>query len=144
MSGGVGLASVWGSRAEAVCEHWPAVLKPCGLVHFYPAAAGGYEGHLPGVDHTVGKLHRQQLDRNHLRLRTRLKRLAGKTLGFSKSVLIHDIVIGLFVNRYEFGNLVSTTPSTIPEHYPHARVNLLSPGGDSRGKHPRPLSRPQI
>jgi hypothetical protein len=26
-----------------------------------------------------------------------------KTNGFSKSMLLHDIAIGLFVNRYEFG-----------------------------------------
>jgi insertion element IS1 protein InsB len=26
-----------------------------------------------------------------------------KTICFSKSILLHDIVIGLFVNRYEFG-----------------------------------------
>jgi insertion element IS1 protein InsB len=29
-----------------------------------------------------------------------------KTICFSKSILLHDIVIGLFVNRYEFGMLV--------------------------------------
>ncbi len=31
-----------------------------------------------------------------------LKRLARKTICFSKSELMHDIVIGLFFNRYEF------------------------------------------
>jgi insertion element IS1 protein InsB len=31
----------------------------------------------------------------------RIKRLARKTICFSKSTLIHDIVIGLFVNRSE-------------------------------------------
>ena len=32
-----------------------------------------------------------------------IKRLARKTICFSKSVFMHDTVIGLFVNRYEFG-----------------------------------------
>ncbi|WP_448596449.1 IS1 family transposase, partial [Thermoleptolyngbya sp.] len=41
--------------------------------------------------------------RKHLTLRTRIKRLARKTLCFSKSEQLHDIVIGLLVNRYEFG-----------------------------------------
>jgi len=40
----------------------------------------------------------------HLTLRTRIKRLARKTICFSKSVFMHDTVIGLFVNRYEFGS----------------------------------------
>ena len=42
-------------------------------------------------------------ERKHLTLRTRIKRLARKTICFSKSVFMHDTVIGLFVNRYEFG-----------------------------------------
>jgi insertion element IS1 protein InsB len=29
-----------------------------------------------------------------------------KTICFSKSMRLHDIVIGLFVNRYEFGMLI--------------------------------------
>jgi len=29
--------------------------------------------------------------------------LVRKTICFSKSTQLHDIVIGLFVNRYEFG-----------------------------------------
>jgi hypothetical protein len=39
----------------------------------------------------------------------------------SKSVLLHDVVIGLFVNRYEFGNPVSTPLSTIREHDPRGQ-----------------------
>ncbi|OYQ62034.1 hypothetical protein B9G53_24300 [Pseudanabaena sp. SR411] len=31
-----------------------------------------------------------------------MKRLARKTICFSKSIVMHDIVIGLFINRYEF------------------------------------------
>ncbi|HYQ92777.1 MAG TPA: IS1 family transposase, partial [Candidatus Competibacteraceae bacterium] len=32
-----------------------------------------------------------------------IKRLARKTICFSKREQMHDIVIGLFMNRYEFG-----------------------------------------
>jgi hypothetical protein len=39
-------------------------------------------------------------------LRTRLKRLVRKTIYFSKTTQRHDIVIGLFVNRYAFGRAV--------------------------------------
>ena len=62
--------------------------------------------HLPATAHTVGKIHTQQIERKHLTLRTRIKRLARKTICFSKSVFMHDTVIGLFVNRYEFGTPV--------------------------------------
>jgi IS1 family transposase len=51
----------------------------------------------------VGKRRTQQLERKHLTLRTRIKRLVRKTICFSKSIQMHEIVIGLFINRCEFG-----------------------------------------
>jgi insertion element IS1 protein InsB len=53
--------------------------------------------------HTVGKRYLQKIERKHLTFRTRLKRLARQTLCFSRSIAMHDVVIGLFINRYEFG-----------------------------------------
>ena len=103
---GVGLAYAFGSRADAVFVELQKWLKPFGLVHFYTDGAGVYERHLPASAHTVGKSNTQQIERKHLTLRTRIKRLARKTIGFSKSVFMHDTVIGLFVNRYEFGTPV--------------------------------------
>ena len=79
------------------------LLKPFGLVPFYPEAAGVYARHLPASAHPVGKINTRQIERKPLTLRTRLKRRARKTMCFSKSVFMHDTVIGLFVTRYEFG-----------------------------------------
>ena len=59
--------------------------------------------HLNPEQHDIGQENTQKIERKHLTLRTRLKRLARKTRCFSKSVRMHDMVIGLFVNRYEFG-----------------------------------------
>ncbi len=39
-------------------------------------------------------------------LRTRIKRLVRKTICFSKSEKMHDIVIGLFINITEFKILI--------------------------------------
>jgi insertion element IS1 protein InsB len=103
---GVVLAYTLGSRAEEVFLQLQKLLKPFGLVHFYTDAAGVYDRHLPAPAHTIGKVPTQQIERKHLTLRTRIKRLARKTLCFSKSVCMHDTVIGLFVNRYEFGTPV--------------------------------------
>ena len=44
----------------------------------------------------------QSLERKHLTLRTRLKRLTRRTICFSKSVVVHDTLIGLFINYYFF------------------------------------------
>ena len=54
-------------------------------------------------EHQPGKRNTQQIERKHLTLGTRIKRLTRKTICFSKSIQMHDLVIGLFVNRYEFG-----------------------------------------
>ena len=56
--------------------------------------------------HVIGKRRTQSLERKHLTLRTRIKRLVRKTSCFSKSPELHDIVIGLFINRYEFGTSI--------------------------------------
>jgi len=74
-----------------------------GIRHFYTDDADVYARHLEPEHHTVGKIHTQKIERKHLTFRTRLKRLVRKTICFSKSVLLHDIVIGLCVNRDEFG-----------------------------------------
>jgi hypothetical protein len=52
--------------------------------------------------HVVGKENTQKIERKNLTLRTRIKRLVRKTICFSKKILMHDIIISLFINRYEF------------------------------------------
>lgn len=58
---------------------------------------------LPADEHQADKSELQSLERKHLTLRTRIKRLARKTICFSKSVLLHNTIIGLFINYYFFG-----------------------------------------
>jgi insertion element IS1 protein InsB len=58
---------------------------------------------LPVELHQVGKRKTQKIERKHLRLRTRIKRLTRRTICFSKCELMHDLIIGMFINRYEFG-----------------------------------------
>jgi len=48
-------------------------------------------------------------------LRTRIKRLTRKTICFSKSELMHDLV-GMFINRYEFGLPSRSNPADL-RHY---------------------------
>ena len=58
------------------------LLTPFGITRYYTDKAGVYQRHLPPEQHTVGKLTMQKIERKHLSLRTRLKRLARKTLCF--------------------------------------------------------------
>jgi insertion element IS1 protein InsB len=100
---GVVLAYAFGSRAAAVFVRFQNLLRPFGLVPLYTAGAGVYERHLPASAQTMGKANTQQIERKHLTLRTRIKRLAREPLCFSKSIFLPDTGIGLFVNRSEVG-----------------------------------------
>ncbi len=80
-----------------------ALLAPLGIRRFYTDGWGVYRRHLDPHRHVVGKRRTQQLERKHLTLRTRIKRLVRKTICFSRSIQLHEIVIGLFINRLEFG-----------------------------------------
>ena len=80
-----------------------ALLEPFKITHFYSDGWGAYERHLDAAIHMIGKRNTQKIERKHLTLRTRIKRLARKTICFSKSEQMHDIVIKLFINREEFG-----------------------------------------
>jgi IS1 transposase/Domain of unknown function (DUF4351) len=92
-----------------------ALLEPFGIMQFYSDGWGAYERHIDPVFHTVGKRNTQKIERKHLTLRTRIKRLARKTICFSKSVVMHDVVIGLFINRVAFSLTIPWT--TDLEHY---------------------------
>ncbi|MBD2179303.1 hypothetical protein H6F42_20475 [Pseudanabaena sp. FACHB-1998] len=78
------------------------LLKPFGIKRFFTDAWGAYERILDPSTYLIGKKNTQKIERKHLTLRTRIKRLATKTICFSKSIVMHDIVIGLFINKYEF------------------------------------------
>ena len=100
---GIVLAYTLGRRQDEIFLRLKKLLEPFGITRFYTDDWGAYERHLDAEKHVVGKKNTQRIERKHLTLRTRIKHLARKTICFSKSTRMHDIVIGLFVNRYEFG-----------------------------------------
>ena len=103
---GAVLAYVFGRRKDEVFLKLKALLEPFGLTRYYTDHWGAYTRHLDPDVYSPGKRNTQKIERKHLTLRTRIKRLVRKTICFSKSTQMHDIVIGLFVNRYAFGRAV--------------------------------------
>jgi insertion element IS1 protein InsB len=97
------LAYVFGRRQDEVFVKLQALLEPFGITRYYTDYWGAYTRHIEAEQPQPGKRNTQQIERKHLTLRTRMKRLTRKTICFSKSIQMHDIVVGLFVNRYEFG-----------------------------------------
>ena len=100
------LAYVFGKRKDDVFKPLKALWEPFGIQPFYTDDWGTYRRYLEEEKHTIGKRNTQKIERKHLTLRTRIKRLARKTICFSQCQNMHDIVIGLFINRFEFANAV--------------------------------------
>jgi insertion element IS1 protein InsB len=100
------LAYVCGRREDRAFLELKALFAPLGIRRFYTDGCGASQRHLDPQQDVVGKRATQQLERKHLTFRTWIKRLVRKTLCFSRSSQMHEVVIGLFINRFEFGSTV--------------------------------------
>lgn len=97
------LAYVFGTRQDDVFKKLKALLNPYNIRRFYTDGWGAYERHLDPDKHEVGKQNTQKIERKNLNFRTWIKRLTRKTICFSKLEVMHDTVIGLLINKVEFG-----------------------------------------
>ena len=100
------LAYTFGRREDIAFERLKKMLAPFKIRKYYTDDWGSYKRGLPADQHEVGKRNTQCIERKNLNFRTRIKRLTRKTICFSRSELMHDTVIGLFINKYEFGRNV--------------------------------------
>ena len=88
-----------GRCTDAVLEQLLALLKPFNFRLYYTDDWGAYSRLLPNDKHLVSKKYTQSIERQNLNFRTHIKRLARRTICFSKSIELHDKVIGEFINR---------------------------------------------
>lgn len=80
------LAFVFGRRKDEVFLKLKKLLEPFGIQKYCTDGWGAYARNLPEEQHEIGKRKTQRIEEKHLRLRTRIKRLARKTICFSGSV----------------------------------------------------------
>ncbi len=97
------LTYVFGKRKDEVFKKLKALLEPFGISRYYTDDWGAYERHLEIDKHEVGKRNTQNIERKNLNFRIWIKRLTQKTICFSKLKNLHDTVIGLLLNKVEFG-----------------------------------------
>jgi insertion element IS1 protein InsB len=103
---GTVLAYVFGRRQDAVFLQLQTLLEPFGIRRFDTDGWGAYERHIDPEQHNIGTENTQKIESKQINLRTRIKRLVRRTICFSKTTTMHDLVIGLFINRYEFGRRI--------------------------------------
>ena len=95
-----------GDRRDNAFKELQRKLSKFDIEFYYTDDWGAYERNLPRQKHLIGKRNTQAIERKHLTMRTRIKRLARKTICFSKLEKMHDIVIGLLINHLEFGLII--------------------------------------
>jgi IS1 family transposase len=93
------IAYVFGKRKDVVFKALKVLLEPFKIKRFFTDDWGAYERHIDADKHEIGKSNTQKIERKNLNLRTWIKRLTRKTICFSKSEKMHDIVIGLLINK---------------------------------------------
>ena len=97
------LAYVFGRRKDLVFKKLKELLEPFDIKRYYTDDWGAYERNLDPNKHEIGKRNTQKIERKNLNFRTWIKRLNRKTICFSKLEIMHDTVIGLLINKVEFG-----------------------------------------
>ena len=96
------IAFIFGNKDSDNLLRLLDLVKDYKISMFYTDGNPVYTKYIPAEKLTVTKKNTQKIERNHLTLRTRLKRLARKTLCFSKSMILHIAVVGTFINLYFF------------------------------------------
>lgn len=94
----------FGRGTHATFRRLLAVLVQAGwpVEQWFTDAWGTDEACLPAQQRQVGKAPMQRLERKHLTLRTRLKRLTRRTICFSKKQFLHDGLITWFIVHFFF------------------------------------------
>jgi insertion element IS1 protein InsB len=104
MTPGEIIAYVFGTREHGVLQKLLFLLSKLNveIVTVFSDDNFAYHEFIPKNILYTGKRNTQRIERKHLTFRTRLKRLARKTICYSKSLKIHKTLFGLLINTLEF------------------------------------------
>ena len=97
------LAYTFGKRKDTVFLKLKKLLEAFQIETYYSDNWTSYKKYIEEKKHKIGKKNTQKIERKNLTLRTRIKGLARKTICYSKTEYMHDIIIGLFIKTFEFG-----------------------------------------
>jgi insertion element IS1 protein InsB len=93
----------FGTREYENLDKLIELLGSLELGEVYTDGNYAYFNRFSNINHIVGKANTQKIERKHLSLRTWCARLVRKGIRFSKSKLMHKIVVGLVINVWFFG-----------------------------------------
>jgi len=103
------VAFIVGDRSAATCRRlWAQVPAAYQQAHCYSDFWEAYQKVIPSEQHTPGGKESgltAHVERWNNTLRQRLARFVRKTLSFSKSDLMHELCLRLFIHRYNLSLL---------------------------------------
>lgn len=94
------VAFTFGTREHKYLDELLKLLKPFNIKKVYSDNNFAYHKKIDSDILETGKKNTQKIERDHLTLRTRIKRLARKSICFSKDKIIHETVIASFINIF--------------------------------------------
>ena len=105
---GIPLAYCFGTREHKYLDELRALLSPFKINIVYSDDNFAYKNRIKESIVITGKKNTQRIERKHLSLRTWCSRLVRKCIRFSKSHLMHRIVVGLIINFRFFSRNLPT------------------------------------
>ena len=102
------MAFTFGTREHKYLDKLTNLLKPFNIKTIFANNNFAYKEKISEKILVTGKKNTQVIERHHLTLRTRIKRLNRKTNCFFKSLDIHKSVISFFINRFLFAYFSSS------------------------------------
>jgi insertion element IS1 protein InsB len=90
-------------RTDAACRQLLQKLAGCRITRYHTDNWQSYARFLPARRHRTGKEGTSRIERHNLNFRTRLKRLQRHTICYSRSAVMHDAVIKLYVHHSNAG-----------------------------------------
>lgn len=96
------IAHVFGPRTDETCRQLLALLQPFSIGFITTDDWGSYDREVPAERHLTGKIFTQRIERHNLNLRTHIKRLARKTICYSRSFEVHEKLIGAYIEKHHY------------------------------------------
>ena len=103
---GIPLAYCFGTRQHKYLDELLELLKSFDINTVFADDNWAYQKRIRESNLVTGKRNTQKIERKHLSLRTWCARLVRKGIRFSKSHLMHRIVVGLVINFWFFGRVL--------------------------------------
>lgn len=96
-----GIIVAWqnGKRDNETCKKLLDKMSCFPIKRYFTDDWESYSSLLPAGKHIIGKADTWKIERLNLNFRTHLKRLCRKTICFSKSVEMHDKLIGIYIEK---------------------------------------------